>query len=334
MTDPRDSVVAWSGCRVDLAGGTLDIWPLGLLHPGAVTTNLAVEVEVRVTLERRSSGYRVRQHETAVEVATREELRQHPDGALVAVVAEAKGLGPVQVELSSASPRGGGLAASSALTICLLAAAERLLGEEAAEATTRAHLAQDLEARVLGLPTGSQDFYPPQLGGALAIEHCPGGPRVRRLEVDLEALEESLLVVHSGQSHFSAAQNWEVVRRRLDGDPSTKRLFSGLAALSTRVPTVLEGGDLEELGATLTEEWRLRRRLSAGISTPAIEAMLDRAEELGAWGGRACGAGGGGCLALLCPPGRREAIGAALVGLGGTVISARPSVAQLRVADA
>ena len=28
--------------RVDLAGGTLDIWPLYLFHPGAVTVNAAI----------------------------------------------------------------------------------------------------------------------------------------------------------------------------------------------------------------------------------------------------------------------------------------------------
>jgi len=140
-------------------------------------------------------------------------------------------------------------------------------------------------------------------------------------------------VVYTGQSHFSAGQNWEVVRRRLDGEPTTMRLFDDLAALSNRVPAVVEGGDLEELGAALTEEWKLRRRLAPGISTPAIEIMLEQALELGAWGGRACGAGGGGCLALLCSPQRRAVVGPALEALGGTVIPARPSSAQLRVTD-
>ncbi len=42
---------AW--CRVDLAGGTLDIWPLGLLHRGARTVNLAVDLPVEVTLRPR-----------------------------------------------------------------------------------------------------------------------------------------------------------------------------------------------------------------------------------------------------------------------------------------
>src|SRR5256885_8270274 len=38
------TVVAQAPCRADLAGSTLDIWPLYLFHPGAVTVNFAVNV--------------------------------------------------------------------------------------------------------------------------------------------------------------------------------------------------------------------------------------------------------------------------------------------------
>src|SRR5437773_8676227 len=38
------SIVAHGCCRVDLAGGTLDLWPLYLFHPGAVTVNMGVSI--------------------------------------------------------------------------------------------------------------------------------------------------------------------------------------------------------------------------------------------------------------------------------------------------
>src|SRR5436309_11900616 len=41
------SCTAEAPCRVDLAGGTLDIWPLYLFHPGAVTVNFAVDILTR-----------------------------------------------------------------------------------------------------------------------------------------------------------------------------------------------------------------------------------------------------------------------------------------------
>jgi len=36
-------ITSKSPCRVDMAGGTLDIWPLYLYHTGAVTLNFAVD---------------------------------------------------------------------------------------------------------------------------------------------------------------------------------------------------------------------------------------------------------------------------------------------------
>ena len=37
-----DRIIARAPTRVDLAGGTLDIWPLYFLHPGALTVNCAI----------------------------------------------------------------------------------------------------------------------------------------------------------------------------------------------------------------------------------------------------------------------------------------------------
>ena len=37
-------IEATAPTRVDLAGGTIDIWPLYLFHPGATTVNFAVSL--------------------------------------------------------------------------------------------------------------------------------------------------------------------------------------------------------------------------------------------------------------------------------------------------
>jgi D-glycero-alpha-D-manno-heptose-7-phosphate kinase len=42
--------------RVDLAGGTIDIWPLYLFHPGAATVNFAVSLYARCRIETRASA--------------------------------------------------------------------------------------------------------------------------------------------------------------------------------------------------------------------------------------------------------------------------------------
>ncbi|MEA2692943.1 MAG: D-glycero-alpha-D-manno-heptose-7-phosphate kinase [Acidobacteriota bacterium] len=183
----------------------------------------------------------------------------------------------------------------------------------------------------MGLPTGVQDHYPALLGGALEILHQPGGEEVRRIDADLDALAASLLVVYSGQSHFSAGKNWQVVRRRLDGEAEITRLFAGLAEVAAEAGTALEAGDLPRLGVLLGREWGYRRQLAEGISTPVLEDLLAAALAAGAWGGKACGAGGGGCLAVLCPPGRRAEVREQLEKAGGVVLDARPTAEPLSV---
>ena len=48
-------IVSRAPCRVDLAGGTLDIWPLYLFHPGAVTVNIAVDRYRTCTIQTRNT---------------------------------------------------------------------------------------------------------------------------------------------------------------------------------------------------------------------------------------------------------------------------------------
>lgn len=323
-------VRAW--CRVDFGGGTLDIWPLGLLHPSARTVNVAVDLAVTVELRPAANGrYLVRQGENCIEAASAAELARRSETDLIGVIATALELPPFEVSLASESPRGGGLGASSAMTVAFLAAAEEAFGRPRSRPERIVALARDLEARLMGLPTGLQDHYPALLGGALEILAEPGGERVRSLDVDLDRLGASLLVVYSGQSHFSAGNNWQVVRRRLDGEAEVSGLFTGIAETAAELAPALEAGDLPRAGELMSREWSYRRQLAAGISTPVLEHLLATASAHGAWGGKACGAGGGGCLAMLCPPERRDGIAAALQEAGGEILAARPAGSPLRI---
>ena len=351
-------MLARSWCRVDLAGGTLDIWPLGLLHPGAVTVNLAVDLPVtcrvaappeaapregaapRYRIELGGRGEEVEGAATqALEAEDLEDLLSDPATSLPALVLDVLALPPVTLTLTSASPRGGGLGASSALAVAMIAACEAWLGRESgggasdpvATAARRAALARDVEARLMSLPTGTQDHWPGQLGGALALAHRPGGTDVRRIDADLEALGETLLVAYTGVSHFSAGQNWEVVRRRLDGEAEVTELFAGIARVAAEAEEALAAGDLPRLGALVGEEWSLRRQLAPGVSVPEVEAILEAATGAGAWGGKACGAGGGGCVAVLCPPERRAEVEAAWTGLDLEILAAAPTARSLEL---
>lgn len=322
------SARAW--CRVDLGGGTLDIWPLGLLHPGARTVNLAIDLAVTVTISASVDGrYRVTQDGSVLQAETAAAMASSPGGELLGLVAGELGLPPVEFAVDSHSPRGAGLGASSALTVAAIAAAEVWIGGEPTTVEQRAALARDLEARLMSLPTGRQDHFPAALGGVLEIRHRPGGEEVRQLDVDLDGLGETLLIAYSGQSHFSAGTNWQIIRRRLEGDKETVARFHRISEIAGELPAALEAAALETVGRLMSSEWEQRRGLADGVSTPRLEEMLKAAITAGAWGGKACGAGGGGCVAVLAPPSRRDAVAAALTAAGGRLLPARPTADPL-----
>ncbi|HEV7669525.1 MAG TPA: hypothetical protein VGS22_13455 [Thermoanaerobaculia bacterium] len=313
---------AW--CRIDLAGGTLDIWPLGLAFPGARTVNVAIDVAVRLTLIPSPDGrYRIRQGGGEIIASCADALIAGEESALFGVFAGALDLPPFELDLASDSPRGGGLGGSSAIGVAFLALAEEVFDLPLSSAESRVHLARDLEARLMGLPTGIQDHYPALLGGALEILHRPGGERVRRLAVDLDALSDHLLLVDTGASHFSAGQNWQVVRRFLEWDVKVCSALGEIAAVAEAMASALEANDFATAGGLLRREWQARSRLAEGISTPKIEELLDRSMALGGWGGKACGAGAGGCVALLVPSERKQEIAAEMERAGGRVVPAR-----------
>lgn len=326
------AIVARAPCRVDLAGGTLDIWPLGQFFGGSCTVNVAIDVMVSARVEPAADGFVVEQGAGRHRAESRDGLLEDSETALVALAAEVCGIEGARVVLASDSPRGGGLGASSALTVALLAAFDRLHGEPRLDdSLALARVARDLEARLMRLPTGLQDHVPALVGGALVIEHRPGGERWNQTDVDLAELGRHMLVVYTGQSHFSAGNNWQVVRSALDGDREVVGLLSGIAESAAEAARALREQDWAALGRAVGRDWAHRRHLAPSVSSDQLELMLESAVGLGAWGGKACGAGGGGCLVVMAPTERLQSIALALEDLGGRVLDARPCESGLNV---
>ena len=102
-----------------------------------------------------------------------------------------------------------------------------------------------------------------------------------------------------------------------------------------RMAEALRRGDFDALDAALDEEWSNRRQLADGITTPEIDRIIARANSLGAGSAKICGAGGGGCVVLSVPRGRRASIEAGLRRDGLRVIdyTIAPRGLELRVSN-
>jgi D-glycero-alpha-D-manno-heptose-7-phosphate kinase len=303
--------------RIDLAGGTLDLWPLHVLHPGSKTVNVAIDLEAGCRVRGGTDGLRVRSRDRGLEKAVRSaaELLEDPATALVGSLLEALEIEEeLEIEFWSGVPFGSGLGGSSALTVALLGALENRSPRNLS-VMDRVDFVRDVETRVLGKPAGVQDYYPPLEGGAHIIEFLPGRTGARRVTVDAKVWSEHLTLFDSGVSHSSGMNNWKILRARLEGDSAVAENLESIRAAAVGMAQALIRRDFPAMGAAMDREWSARRRLAPVVSTPAIERAIASALAAGAWGGKACGAGGGGCVALLSPPDRTAAVRDALAGL-------------------
>jgi len=324
-------VEASAPARVDLAGGTLDLWPLHVLHRGSVTVNLAIDRRATCRVRPGDRGLRLLAPDRGVDVHcnSARDLRDDPRTALVAaLVEEILPDAPLEIEYLSGVPFGSGLGGSSALAVAVAAALSRSAGV----ALPGVELVRDVETRVLGKPAGVQDYYPAFAGSLHCLWFETGRTVPERLDVRPTDWDEHLTLFDTGAVHSSGMNNWEVFRRRLEGDPSVARPLDRIAAAARDMAGAAHREDFRAMGSALREEWEARRELAPVVSSPAIEAAIEAALEAGAWGGKACGAGGGGCVVFLAPPERTTAVREALAGLGeGRVLPVRAESRGLEV---
>lgn len=309
-----ESVEATAPARVDLAGGTLDLWPLHALHPGSVTVNLAIDRRASCRVRRAGSGIRLMAPDRGLDrrVETAAELRGDPGTALVgALLEELAPDGGVEVEFRSGVPFGSGLGGSSALAVAVAGALANGNGA-AFDGNVTVEFVRDVETRVLGKPAGVQDYYPALEGGLHVLRFETGRTVSERSEVDEAAWEAHLTLFDTGAAHSSGMNNWEVFRRRLEGDPEVARGLEGIAAAAREMASAVGEGDFAAMGRALDREWKARRELAPVVTSPAIESAISAAVAAGAWGGKACGAGGGGCVVFLSPPEDTAAVRKAL----------------------
>ncbi|HET8799389.1 MAG TPA: hypothetical protein VFO89_17000 [Thermoanaerobaculia bacterium] len=312
--------------RADLAGGTLDLWPLYLFHPGARTVNVAIsyfaESEVCETanggIEIHLTDQQYRQHYESLG-----EMANDPKAALLHRALEHFKLSGIRITTRTDAPRGSGLGGSSALAITLVRALSELAGNPL-DGEDLIFLVRDLETRLLGVPAGIQDYYPPVFGGLGSLHLTPGRPARHPLQTSVHDLGSHMLLHYTGIAHFSGTNNWELYKRQVEKKKKVDRGLARIAEISVEMERALDSGNFEGAGAALGKEWEARKALIDGISTPEVDAAIHAATDAGAWAGKVCGAGGGGCVVFLFPPERREAIVRALSTVPGRVLDAVP----------
>jgi len=303
--------------RVDLAGGTIDIWPLYLFHPGAMTVNFALSLlasvrietrnDQRIILESRDRGVGF---ETTVE---RIDDLAH-DARLELVSKMVHFFRPDQgfhLIANSEAPAGAGISGSSALAIALIGALNRLVGERY-DRRKFITLAANIETTVIKVPAGFQDYYPAFYGSASCIHFRADGIEREPIDVDLTEIERRFVICYTGEPRHSGINNWDSFKRHIDGDAELFEIFERIREAATKMRGALLAGDWADVANIMREAYPNRKRLAPGITTPQMDMLVTKALANGAEAAKVCGAGGGGCIAFLCTEGRKPDVERAL----------------------
>ena len=318
--------------RIDLAGGTIDIWPLYLFHDGASTLNAAISLRAHVQIEPYADGVSLRSIDTARESRARHwsELTEANGLPLLTFLARHYQLENATLITRGESPAGAGIAGSSALTIAACGALAQWT-HRSTDPEDLLSVAMNVECQTIRVPTGVQDYRPALYGGIATIQLGVGGIKRVALDVDPRELEARIVLAYTGAPRHSGTNNWEIVKRHLDGDRNIFDAFERIRDTAAALRAALEAGNWDEVGRQIAAEWENRKRLAPGVTTPDIDRLIQGATAAGATAAKVCGAGGGGCLFCYGPPAARSRIAAALAQGGARVLDYHIEMEGLRV---
>ena len=240
------------------------------------------------------------------------------------------GIHGIRLTTRGESPAGAGIAGSSALNVAVCGALDAYQGAaRGPEAVLE--IAKDVEAQVIKVPTGLQDYRPAMYGGVAAVELRAGEIARVALEVDPVELEQRIVLCYTGEPRNSGTNNWEITKRHIDGDRHIFDCFERIRDTAATMRLALTRGDWDGTASCLATEWENRKRLSPGVTTAAIDSLILRAMGAGAQAAKVCGAGGGGCLFCLAPPKHVPAVREALATGGARILDFRIETTGLEV---
>jgi D-glycero-alpha-D-manno-heptose-7-phosphate kinase len=332
-------IIAQAPCRADLAGGTVDLWPLYLFHSGALTLNFAVNILTtcritplkgkRIVLRSLDTG-REEEFPSFEALRSAARFRLPLSAHLLQFFAPKEGL---LMETDSESPAGAGISGSSALMIASTAALARFTDRNLTLEQMRV-IAQNVEAQIIRVPTGCQDYYPALYGGVSSIHLDPDG--IHREDVPLmpEEIESRFVLAYTGAPRQSGINNWEVFKAHINGDKHVFRNFQRIVEIARAMHQALIRGDWDDVARLLREEWKLRRTNAPGITTPLIDKLIAMAAKHGGRAAKACGAGGGGCVIFLVEEGAASRVATAIGENGGRVLPLQVARGGLRLFSA
>jgi len=286
-------VTAQAPVRVDFGGGWTDV-DMFAQGAGGIVVNATIDKYVTGRLE---------VLETGEDAAAREGLN---------------------VAYGFDLPSGSGLGTSSAMNVVWLSLIKSRIATDE-DRKQLAELAYQLET-ILGILGGKQDQYAAALGGFNHMTFGADGVGVERIGVSPETvarLEGRSVLCYTGKPRLSGAIHENVWGAFRQGNPNTVQALYTLREVAEQMTPALRAGDLETFAALMARNWEAQKALDPSVTNAQIDGLFEAARAAGALGGKACGAGGGGCLLFVTRPGAQQAVAETLARHGARLIPFR-----------
>jgi D-glycero-alpha-D-manno-heptose-7-phosphate kinase len=320
--------------RVSFAGGGTDLAAFYELAEHGAVLSTAINKYIYVTVKRHSNVF-----DEAVRVNySRSEQVQRIGEIQNNIARECLRFlevgPPIYISTVGDLPASTGLGGSSSFAVGLLNALHAFRGEKVS-AGQLAEEACHIEIDVLNQPIGKQDQYAAAFGGLNLLGFKTGGDvmvePVRLRNGALSTLFGQVLMFWTGHQRDTSSVLTEQKQNTAQKSDSLLKMREQAKQLQA----LLSNGhfDCAQFGRILDEGWSMKRSLASTITSDDIDRWYRLAREAGAWGGKLCGAGGGGFLLFLVPPSRQEHVRKAMAPLKEISVAAEVHGSQILFAE-
>jgi len=311
--------------RVDFAGGWTDVAPFASDVGGAVV-NAAISRYTYATLVPREDGHiQIVSADFDIFLDVRSFRELEYDGNLDLIKAAIRRMGieiGMDLFVRCDAPPGSGTGSSASISVALIGLLNQLQDNKLSIHEI-AHLAHLLEVEELHIAGGKQDQFASAVGGINYMEFMGPAVHVSPLRLPdsvVNELEKHLVMCYTGKSRLSGDLISTVMGAYQAGASRTVQALYRLREIAREMKSALLRGDLTGFGQLLSENWECQKALDPSITNEYIDALFDRVIGHGAVGGKALGAGGGGCLLFYCQSDREHVVRRELERAGAQII--------------
>jgi D-glycero-alpha-D-manno-heptose-7-phosphate kinase len=304
--------------RLDFAGGWTDVPPFSEREGGAVVNATINRYTYATLIPRHEQSIRIisADFDTFLEVENYRKLEY--DGNLDLIKAAIRVLGMetgMDLYVRCDAPPGSGTGSSASIGVALIGLLNTLQREKLSPHEI-AKLARDLELRELKIAGGKQDQYAAALGGINYLEFEDPAVSNSKLKIPdavINELEKQLILCYTGKSRLSGDIIKIVMSAYERKEEQTTRALRSIKRIATEMKSALMCADLDAFADLMRRNWENQKLLDKSVSNPQIDHLFEIAYAHGALGGKALGAGGGGCLLFYCKPNQEHIVRKALI---------------------